>query len=396
MQRAISFLWLSFCLIFMSSCAGGVGALVTITAFGVEAYEEARIHRPDLKLNPISSYLPNLEFSSNQTFDHTNKKASASNPSVDFGFECSKLKDKKKQSKCFDDFSKTLAEREDKSIKTKDVVTPRKKEKLTKLQKVAKTPAPPVNKAKKISSTQNKSISKEKKLITSQTLPASFIQGWANAWEKKDLSTYLSFYSKEFKGSKNHRGAWEASRQRALKKNKNISIELSNIKDNQKDPKKVEVNFIQRYKSDRYTDTGIKELIVEKKGTGWKIIKETWMTTSALAGSSKQVTAKLAGWLNAWEDRDVNTYLSFYSDKFKTQRDNRAKWRNARHSALKANKNISIKVENIQIYQNKNIIELNFIQEFNSDKFSSIGIKELVWKKTGSNWKILKETWMPI
>ena len=95
-----------------------------------------------------------------------------------------------------------------------------------------------------------------------------FSQALANAWEKKDVYTYLSFYSKEFKGSKNHRGAWEASRQRALNKNKNISIELSNIEINQKGAKQVEVNFIQRYKSDGYKDTGIKELIVEKKKAG--------------------------------------------------------------------------------------------------------------------------------
>ena len=186
-----------------------------------------------------------------------------------------------------------------------------------------------------------------------------------------------------------------------MKKNKNISIELSNIKVNQKDVKKVEVNFIQRYKSDRYTDTGIKELIVEKKRTGWKIIKETWMTTGPSANTksatdrSKQVTDKFAGWLKAWEHQDVNTYLSFYSDKFKTQEGSRAKWRNTRHRALKANKNLSIQVSNIQTCQKKNIIELNFIQRFNSNKYSDVGIKELVWIKTRGDWKILKETWMP-
>jgi len=45
--------------------------------------------------------------------------------------------------------------------------------------------------------------------------------------------------------------------------------------------------------------------------------------------------------------------------------------------------------------QNKNIIELNFVQKFNSDKYSDVGIKELVWINDGSDWKILKETWMP-
>ena len=110
---------------------------------------------------------------------------------------------------------------------------------------------------------------------------------------------------------------------------------------------------------------------------------------------SKQVTDKLAGWLKAWEHQDVNTYLSFYSNKFKTPKGSRAKWRNTRHRALKANKNLSIQVSNIQTSQNRNIIELNFIQRFNSKKYSDVGIKELVWINDGSDWKILKETWMP-
>ena len=104
---------------------------------------------------------------------------------------------------------------------------------------------------------------------------------------------------------------------------------------------------------------------------------------------------KLAGWLKAWEHQDVNTYLSFYSNKFKKLKVSQAQWRNNRHHALKANKNLSIQVSNIQTSQNKNIIELNFIQRFNSKKYSDVGIKELVWIKTGGDWKILKETWMP-
>ena len=177
---------------------------------------------------------------------------------------------------------------------------------------------------------------------------------------------------------------------------------MSNIQTSENGKNRVKVNFTQEYKSDGYTDTGIKELLVEKKGTNWKIINETWMPVDALANDkssidrSKQVANKLAGCLKAWEQQNVNTYLSFYSNKFKTPKGSHAKWRNTRHRALKANKNLSIQVSNIQTSQNKNIIELNFIQKFNSDKYSDVGIKELIWIDDGSDWKILKETCMQI
>jgi adhesin transport system outer membrane protein len=162
----------------------------------------------------------------------------------------------------------------------------------------------------------------------------------------------------------------------------------------------VEVNFTQEYKSDGYTDTGIKELLVEKKGTDWKIIKETWMPANSTVkktnatDQTQQIKDRLATWLRAWKNKDVNTYISLYSDNYKTSKNKRIKWRNSRLQALKANKNLSIQASNLQIAQYKNIIELNFIQNFNSDQYSDVGIKELVWINDGSDWKILKETWM--
>ena len=400
MKRGIAFLGLALCLFVMNSCAG-VGAVVTVAAFGVEAYEEARIHRPDLKLAPISDHLrwPNIEFFSEQSSDQNNTKTATSSASSTFGFDCSKMEGKKNQSKCFHDFSKALAQEENKYNKQKDIVAVEEKKKLAKNQKIAKASKTLSSKVIKNQSPGN--TTKTKKSAIAEGIPASHIENWARAWEKQDIASYMAFYSKEFKGFKNHRGAWEASRQNALKKNKNISIKLSNIQIHQKEKEKIEVNFIQKYQSDGYTDTGIKELILEKKKAGWKIVKETWMPAAAStknkhsASRTEQINAKLASWRKAWEDKDINTYLSFYSNKFKTLKVSHAQWRNNRHHVLKANKNLSIQVSNIQTSQNKNIIELNFIQRFNSKKYSDVGIKELVWIKTGGDWKILKETWMP-
>ena len=73
----------------------------------------------------------------------------------------------------------------------------------------------------------------------------------------------------------------------------------------------------------------------------------------------------------------------------------RSEWEAYRHRALKANSNITIQVSNIHLHQNEETIEVNFKQRFKSDHYSDVGIKELVWRKTGSGWKILKETWIP-
>ena len=69
---------------------------------------------------------------------------------------------------------------------------------------------------------------------------------------------------------------WRISRQAALKRHTNISIQLKNIRISQnKDT--VEINFTQSFKSDGYSDIGIKELVWVKIGNDWKIIEEAWM-----------------------------------------------------------------------------------------------------------------------
>ena len=111
--------------------------------------------------------------------------------------------------------------------------------------------------------------------ITSKGLFSTHLERWAQAWEKQNIELYLSFYSKIFKGSKEGYEDWKISRETALKRHTNISIQLKNIRIFQS-KNTVEVNFIQIFKSDGYSDIRVKELIWEKNEIDWRIIKETW------------------------------------------------------------------------------------------------------------------------
>ena len=393
MNKGIYFLALGFSVLLLNSCAG-VGAIVTITAFGAAGYEEVRNHNPDLKLEPISDYLklPNIDLLSEYTSDKTNIKTSKDKKITKldradstFGFDCSKLSGDLNRSKCFNDFSKALAQKDNNELNNPNIKQEKTIIHSKKADKTLKKPS---------------LILVKKTPLKLASVPVKHIESWASAWEKRDIDSYISFYSKEFKGLKNHRGAWEASRLNALKKNSNISIKLSNIQVVQKEGERVEVNFIQKYKSDNYEDVGIKELLLEKKKSGWKIIKETWMPADTqkndkqTADRKTQINKNLANWLKAWTNQNVSTYLSFYSDRFKASNRTLAKWKNSRRYALTSNKNLTIKLSDLQFSENKNTIEVNFIQKYSSDKHSDVGIKELVWSKFGNSWKILKETWI--
>ena len=116
---------------------------------------------------------------------------------------------------------------------------------------------------------------------------------------------------------------------------------------------------------------------------------------SEVTTSKDLVSKHLEKWVRAWEKQDIELYLSFYSKEFKGSKERHADWRTSRQAAFKRPTNISIQLQNIQISENKGTVEINFTQTFKSDGYSDIGIKELVWVKNGSDWRIIKETWMP-
>ncbi|MGY8765454.1 MAG: L,D-transpeptidase Cds6 family protein, partial [Nitrospinaceae bacterium] len=213
----------------------------------------------------------------------------------------------------------------------------------------------------------------------------------------QDIDKYLSLYSNNFKGNENNHKDWKLSRESAFTgKNKHISINLRSIQ-TQANKNVIEINFIQDYRSNNHSDTGVKELILLKNKDDWKIVKETWVQGKKINSNikpTKFINGELSGWLKAWAKQDVNSYLSFYSDQFKDTKHDLAKWQSSRKIALEANNNLSIEASNVQISESLNRIKLNFTQQFKSDKYSDVGVKELVWIKNGSSWKILKESWI--
>ena len=68
---------------------------------------------------------------------------------------------------------------------------------------------------------------------------------------------------------------WRVSRRLILKSHTNISIGLQNIQISQNNDI-AKTDFTQTFKSDKYSDIGIKELFWVKYGGNWRITSETW------------------------------------------------------------------------------------------------------------------------
>ena len=104
-----------------------------------------------------------------------------------------------------------------------------------------------------------------------------FLISWKNAWEKKDISVYISCYDENFISRGMDINAWKGHRQRLNEKYDNIKIDISKIKiQSLESGEKAKVSFVQRYKADSYRDKGKKNILLIKKGKDWKIMEEDW------------------------------------------------------------------------------------------------------------------------
>ncbi len=103
----------------------------------------------------------------------------------------------------------------------------------------------------------------------------SLFLAWIKSWQGKNVETYLSFYSRDFQHRFKSAGQWQDSRRKALAQPGDIKIEFSDIQIVQ-GMDAIEITFLQKYKSDRVTDTGRKTLVWKKDGDSWKIVQETW------------------------------------------------------------------------------------------------------------------------
>jgi tetratricopeptide (TPR) repeat protein len=100
------------------------------------------------------------------------------------------------------------------------------------------------------------------------------LQGWANAWSRKDAKTYFAYYAADFRPPGGiARKAWEEGRTRAMKKPGKLLVKVEDVKVSFADDKAT-VRFRQNYSSP-YLDSSVTKTIVLVKPKGkWLIQQE--------------------------------------------------------------------------------------------------------------------------
>ena len=101
------------------------------------------------------------------------------------------------------------------------------------------------------------------------------VENWLEAWNKKDIKAYSSYYDVSFASKDRTRETWLAIKGAVFQKAGTISV-VANKVDINLVGDLVEVTFIQNYTSKKFNDRGVKTLKLKKSGNEWKIVSEVW------------------------------------------------------------------------------------------------------------------------
>jgi hypothetical protein len=102
---------------------------------------------------------------------------------------------------------------------------------------------------------------------------------WVGAWEEKDLERFFACYADDFRFPDRamDREAFVRYRTRLINGAGAIDVELEGLEVKfGRGYGSAAVTFVQRYRSDSYSDSGEKTLKLAFRGGSWKIVSETF------------------------------------------------------------------------------------------------------------------------
>lgn len=101
------------------------------------------------------------------------------------------------------------------------------------------------------------------------------VGGWAHAWSQKDIGSYLSYYSRDFRtpGGES-RANWEKSRRVRIGAARSISVAVDSPKVTMRGPQEASVTFRQTYRSDKLNTRSLKTLEMVQADGRWLIKEE--------------------------------------------------------------------------------------------------------------------------
>ena len=112
-----------------------------------------------------------------------------------------------------------------------------------------------------------------------------------------------------------------------------------------------------------------------------------------VASNSSDVLKTINEWAAAWSSQNVERYLAFYAEDFKTpDNESRSAWEEQRHKRISSPKSIHVGISNPKVkFIGDSHASVSFKQIYHASHLKNSSAKTLVLVKSGSSWLIQEE-----
>lgn len=230
------------------------------------------------------------------------------------------------------------------------------------------------------------------------------LEVWRHSWETKNIDRYMSFYSPQFTSSSMDWRQWKDYKERLAKKYGKIHVEIDNISLYKNDGL-VMAMFNQKYSTGGFHSQGEKRLFLRQNSKEWKIIGEFFEPVDRGRRTAKkrspspaeEIKKFLEMWERAWEQKDLEAYVSLYDKGFSSRGMDLNKWTEHRRRLNEKHRSVRVQISGLTIKQaSSHMATVGFRQEYQADDYRDVGYKDLVLIKRGKAWKIKREEWKPL
>ncbi len=109
------------------------------------------------------------------------------------------------------------------------------------------------------------------------------------------------------------------------------------------------------------------------------------------------VSETVAAWLNAWREKDLGKYASYYTQDFRGQGMSLDAWLADKKAKFSSTKKLTITADNVKIgLEPDGAATVVFEQSYQSGSYRDHGLKRLRLRNPDGKWQILSEEWSPL
>jgi len=138
--------------------------------------------------------------------------------------------------------------------------------------------------------------------------------------------------------------------------------------------------------------------IIELRDTPIVVVKSLdWIDAPSLEGLDGEVQAALAGWLEAWQGKEIEQFIDHYAPDFRSRGMDRDAWKAYKDRFNHLYEFIEVEVRDLAVLleaEDRAVVDFRLL--YASDRYRDEGYKQLYLKKLPEGWKISGERWRPL